>query len=541
MNILIVKLSAIGDVVHCLPLAAAIKKEFPHCHLSWLVEPAAVNLLVGNPCVDRVIEFPKKKWMAGIKESKTFFSTFGAMQKYGAELRSSKFDIAIDAQGLLKSASLCSASGASIRLGFKQARELAPLLYSHRFDAPDYYQGDRHVVDLNIALAQEAIRLLRQAGFTGGGTEEGASVGTTIGSVIPGGHTKSGDGLFFPLPDPGNESRDKIKRLLPASYGQRISALGANVIGTNRESLFKSLKGEAPLIVLLPGTTWETKIWPGASWAQLGSLLQAHFGATVVLCGGPADREKNDSIYKELRKTFLSDFKPGGNTENEVGTETEIGTEIGIGIRTGVESGADFGAETITSTGVKASGDEFRFESESESDSVREGTSGEVVATEQDATESGVGGQAAGTELGAGVEIAKTVGSMAGADAKHNEGEGMAVTINNGGVIDLTGETDLMDLVTLFGVADLVVGADTGPMHLACAVGRPYVVAVHGASPWKRNGPYGDRGHACYLDLECQPCFEKRCPLNTIACLKNLSAAKVFQEIVEFVSPTLES
>ncbi|HMP54157.1 MAG TPA: glycosyltransferase family 9 protein, partial [Candidatus Melainabacteria bacterium] len=61
-----------------------------------------------------------------------------------------------------------------------------------------------------------------------------------------------------------------------------------------------------------------------------------------------------------------------------------------------------------------------------------------------------------------------------------------------GTVRDASGRTSISDLIELFGRVDLVVGLDTGPLHLAAAVGGCPVLAIHGATPWGRNGPYGD-------------------------------------------------
>ena len=61
-NILIVKLSAIGDVIHAMPVAAALKKKFPAAKITWVVEPPAYDLVRDNPCIDRVIVFEKKKF-----------------------------------------------------------------------------------------------------------------------------------------------------------------------------------------------------------------------------------------------------------------------------------------------------------------------------------------------------------------------------------------------------------------------------------------------------------------------------------------------
>jgi ADP-heptose:LPS heptosyltransferase len=108
-------------------------------------------------------------------------------------------------------------------------------------------------------------------------------------------------------------------------------------------------------------------------------------------------------------------------------------------------------------------------------------------------------------------------------------------TSTTGRVANLTGKTSLLDLIALFNVVDLVIGADTGPLHIAAATGKPKVVGIFGSTPAQRNGPYGEQCRAIFLGLSCQPCFEKTCPLGTTACLKDMSHQYVFDKLTEMV------
>jgi len=104
-----------------------------------------------------------------------------------------------------------------------------------------------------------------------------------------------------------------------------------------------------------------------------------------------------------------------------------------------------------------------------------------------------------------------------------------------GRVANLTGRTSILDLIALFKMADLVIGADTGPLHIAAATGKPKVVGIFGSTPDKRNGPYGQQCRTIALALSCQPCFTKICPLGTTACLKDMSDQYVFDRLTEMV------
>ena len=66
LKILIIRLSAIGDVVHCLPAAAILKRACPCAEISWVVEPMSAELIINNPSVDRAIVFPGKVWLGDL-------------------------------------------------------------------------------------------------------------------------------------------------------------------------------------------------------------------------------------------------------------------------------------------------------------------------------------------------------------------------------------------------------------------------------------------------------------------------------------------
>ena len=103
----------------------------------------------------------------------------------------------------------------------------------------------------------------------------------------------------------------------------------------------------------------------------------------------------------------------------------------------------------------------------------------------------------------------------------------------NARIIDLTCKTSLLDLVALFERVDLVVGPDTGPLHLAAAVGKPKVIGIYGSTPTGRLESYGTHSRSVSLGLWCQPCYAKICPLNTIDCLRRLTAETVLRSITD--------
>ena len=139
-RILVVRLGAMGDIVHALPAAASLKHSFPGCRVTWVVEPRWAPLLEGNPFVDRVVHLDRR--------------TAAGLARVWRELREERFDFAVDFQGLVKSALVASVARTERIFGFDRpvVREpLAALFYSDRVPAPAV-----HRVDRNLELAAAA-------------------------------------------------------------------------------------------------------------------------------------------------------------------------------------------------------------------------------------------------------------------------------------------------------------------------------------------------------------------------------------------------
>ena len=137
MNILIVKLSAIGDIVHALPVAQDLKSCFPGCRITWVAEAAGASLLKNHPYIDEVLLFDKP-----------LFKSLGGLVKHApgfiSELRKRRFDLVLDLQGLMKSALIARLSGAPKRLVYENAREGSHLL-AEKVIGPNH---GGHVVEL---------------------------------------------------------------------------------------------------------------------------------------------------------------------------------------------------------------------------------------------------------------------------------------------------------------------------------------------------------------------------------------------------------
>lgn len=97
-------------------------------------------------------------------------------------------------------------------------------------------------------------------------------------------------------------------------------------------------------------------------------------------------------------------------------------------------------------------------------------------------------------------------------------------------IVDLVGHTDLVEAVTLLNRADTVVSNDSGLMHVAAALGRPQI-ALFGSSSAAHTPPLSDKAQILSLDLPCQPCFKRECPLGHLDCLNKLMPQRVFEAL----------
>lgn len=339
-RILIIKPSSFGDVIHALPVLNGLRRRYPAAKISWLVATSCAGLLEGHPALDEIILFDRRRYG---KIGRSIDATLD-FARFLRLLRSHRFDLVVDLQGLFRSGFLALAAGAPVRIGFGSAREFAWAFYSDRVYPPT---GDSHAVDRNYLFA-------RRLGF----------------DHVP---------IEFHLP---------VRASARASIRVKLQQQG--------------LRPGESYALMAPGTRWETKIWPGEHFAEVGRRLQREHGLRVVLAGMDSE-----------------------------------------------------------------------------------------------------------------VSMARRVAELAG-----------------DGTINLAGQTTLAELIALVDEAALAVMHDSGPMHLAMALGRPFV-AVYGPTSPVRTGPYGGAERVARLDLPCSPCYLKNvadCP-HAHRCMRELSPGMVLARV----------
>lgn len=142
-NILLIKPSSLGDVVHTLPVLNLLRRRFPAARISWLLSRACAGLLDGHPQLDEILLFERKKLGKWWKNP-------SALWELDQNLRSRDFDLVVDLQGLFRSGWMAFRTGAKTRIGFASARELAWLFYT---DKVRLQTLEQHAVDRYLAVA----------------------------------------------------------------------------------------------------------------------------------------------------------------------------------------------------------------------------------------------------------------------------------------------------------------------------------------------------------------------------------------------------
>jgi lipopolysaccharide heptosyltransferase II len=139
-RIAIIKPSALGDIVHALPVASALRRRFPRANLAWVVNRSYQPLLAGHPDLDMVIAFDRRAGVAGFA-------------RFAANLRRQRFDLVIDLQGLLRTGLMVAATGAHRRIGLASAREGSRWFYTDVVAATERDAG--HAVDRYWRVVEE--------------------------------------------------------------------------------------------------------------------------------------------------------------------------------------------------------------------------------------------------------------------------------------------------------------------------------------------------------------------------------------------------
>jgi lipopolysaccharide heptosyltransferase I len=153
-----VRLSALGDVLHALPVLSGLKALVPTARVTWVVEDRHAGLLEGHPDLERVVVLPRAALRSALRGVPRPLRLAREAGRFVRTLREGGYDLALDLQGNLKSGLVARASGARRVIGFDRhaSREANHLFLHHGVRLP---RGARHKVERNLALLAGALGL----------------------------------------------------------------------------------------------------------------------------------------------------------------------------------------------------------------------------------------------------------------------------------------------------------------------------------------------------------------------------------------------
>jgi 3-deoxy-D-manno-octulosonic-acid transferase/heptosyltransferase-1 len=251
MKILVVKLSAIGDVIHTLPALCALRRHWPGARIDWVVEAAAADLVVGHPDLDRVIVSRRKAWVRDLRERARRAGALAEIHRFIGELRHTRYDLILDFQALLKSALVVALARGRRKVGFDRGLEHMEHSYyvlTERIRPPSM---EVHALARNLMMVR--------------------ALGVPVSEVA----------YRLPVSD---ADRSAVEKMLKES----------------------GVDGGRCLIAINPVARWPTKLWPEERFALLADRLLERYDVSVVFTGGSRDRPVTERIVGAMKRPALN-------------------------------------------------------------------------------------------------------------------------------------------------------------------------------------------------------------------------------------------
>jgi len=274
-RILIVRLSALGDIVMSSGLIPALRQRFPQAQISWLCEAGCAPLLKHNVDLTEVLIWPRAQW-EGLLKAKRYGALWAEVRSFRRMLRDHRFDLVLDGQGLFKSGLCAWFTGAPRRVSIIAREGSHRLVHEVVVPPPDPQSriGSEYRYLATYLGAPEASFQLNLA--------------------------------------VGKAPREKARQAL--------------------QSAMQSGAGARPLVMLCPFTTRPQKHWVEANWAELATALHAQ-GFQAVLIGGPADQEAAARIASAAPPSMVN---LTGQLKLDESVALIAGAQLLIGVDTGL-------------------------------------------------------------------------------------------------------------------------------------------------------------------------------------------------------------
>lgn len=245
-KILLVRFSALGDVVQTLPVLSMLRDSFPAAKIGWAIDSELASLIEGHPALDYVHRCSRKSWSQALLRPPRWPGAFRDFKTFVEEVRAVGYDVAIDAQGLFKTAVLPALAGIKRRVGYRHGREFSSIFYTEQHGRRgDYFDP--------------AVFHLEHMG------ELARSIGASQ--------------LHYRVQPPAvsDDARRRITTLLDGAF-----------------------RAAAPVVAIAPATQWPSKHWPEQYWAELISRLLTETDLNLLFHGSSADAQLVERILQPV-------------------------------------------------------------------------------------------------------------------------------------------------------------------------------------------------------------------------------------------------
>jgi len=251
-KILLVRFSALGDVIQTLPILTMLRDGFPQAKIGWAIDTELAPAIEGHPALDYIHRCSRRSWMRALWDPAKWSLAAREFEAFVDEVRAVRYDVSIDAQGLFKTALLPYAAGIKRRIGFKHGREFSGLFYTERYlDRKQYFDPAvchlQHMADLAHSIGAADVR-----------------------------HT-------IEPPRVTEAARQRVAQLLDGAF-----------------------TSDAPLVAMAPATQWVSKHWPEEYWVALISRLLAETELNLILQGSAADAPVGARIFSGFSPSQLA-------------------------------------------------------------------------------------------------------------------------------------------------------------------------------------------------------------------------------------------
>jgi len=250
-KILLVRFSALGDVIQTLPILSMLREGFPEAKIGWAIDTELAPAIEGHPDLDYIHRCSRRSWSTAILNPANWSNARREFNDFVEEVRAARYDVAIDAQGLFKTALLPYLAGIKRRIGYRHGREFSSAFYTERYlDRAEYF-------DPAICHLEHMAHLAYNVGA--------ADVRYTI-----------------EPPRIAEDARRRVANLLDGAFA-----------------------APAPIVAMAPATQWISKHWPEEYWITLISRLLSETNLNLVVQGSTADAAAGKRILSGLPASQL--------------------------------------------------------------------------------------------------------------------------------------------------------------------------------------------------------------------------------------------